>query len=172
MTKFSLKNCFFPPSEKKFSDWILSWTAFCLGLNLSQISSALFWAVSDLSMLIITERYVHTAMIFYHWKRTIGPMEHRTEITEKIIISKLHSASVNYVRIKDKLGLFFFFFAIADLKSFTWCNLIQWRIQDFSLRRGRQPPMRALFGGNFAKMKELGPTRAGGPPGSASVIHK
>ena len=57
-TKFSL----FWPSEKKFSDWFLSWTAFCLGLNLSWISSALFWAVSDLSMLIITKQYVHIAI--------------------------------------------------------------------------------------------------------------
>ena len=42
-------------------DWILSWTAFCLGLNLSRISSVLLWAVSDLSMLIITKWYIHTA---------------------------------------------------------------------------------------------------------------
>ena len=48
---------------------------------------------------------------------------------------------------------------------------MQWRIQDFPwgggrapVRRGSGPPMRALFGENYAKMKELGPIGGGVRP--------
>ena len=58
-TKFSPKFFFFQTSGKN------SQTEFFLGLHLSWISSALLWAVLDLSMLIITKRYIHTATSFY-----------------------------------------------------------------------------------------------------------
>ena len=56
--------------KQNFSDhWEkYSGTAFCLGLNLSQISSALLWAVSDLWMLIITKQSVHTTIT---WEKNI-----------------------------------------------------------------------------------------------------
>ena len=43
-----------------------------------------------------------------------------SEITKKIIISKHHSALVNYIKIMvNGVHVFFFFFAIADLKIFS-----------------------------------------------------
>ena len=55
-----------------------------------------------------------------------------TEITERIIL-KRHSVLVNYVKIMFLFlfcfvlffWFFFFFLAIADLKNFSWCNVIQ-----------------------------------------------
>ena len=66
-----------------------------------------------------------------------------SEIILKIVILKHQSALVNYVKY-DKYGtsMFFLFFAIADLKKFSWCNVIQQRRNpspNFRCKSGQRP---------------------------------
>ena len=114
-----LKDCIrnFLTVRKKFSDWILSQTVFCLGLNLSRISSVLFFlAVSNLLMFFITKRSRHTAIIsvilFVHtptWKFILFLVQVTVILFNRVFsllkISSISAAvSPSFVEIEFKLA--------------------------------------------------------------------